>query len=415
MFDVDVAIVGAGAAGLGAAHALRRSGLAVLILEARDRIGGRALTKHLDHGIVFDVGCEWLHSADTNALVALAGSLGFDIITAQTQWAHQSENINFPLTEKMQFRAASESFVERLQSAAELDEDTAAADWLEPGNKWNPLLNAVSSFVNGVELPEVSVHDSDSYADTNVNWRVRRGLGSLISAYGSDCPVVLSTAVSCIDHSGTMIKLVTTGGNIRARCVVYTLPTAMTANETVRFHPSLPAKADAAAALPMGNAEKVMLKVEDARMLPVDGHVFGRIDQTRTGSYELCPSGLPCIEAFFGGTLARELEAKGQLAQFAIDELAALFGSDFRRRITPLSSSAWSRDRFAGGAYSYARVGRSPERSILARPIDDRLFFAGEATSISLYSTAHGAYETGLRAAAEVAATLGVLESNLNY
>src|SRR5437763_16824227 len=94
--DFDVVIIGAGAAGLAAAQVLRDRQLAVSVLEARDRIGGRALTRHLDGGIAFDVGCEWLHSADRNPFVQIGRSLGFEVMPAQPHWSEQSFNINFP-------------------------------------------------------------------------------------------------------------------------------------------------------------------------------------------------------------------------------------------------------------------------------------------------------------------------------
>ena len=94
------------------------------------------------------------------------------------------------------------------------------------------------------------------------------------------------------------------------------------------------------------------------------------------------------------------------LADYAIDELAAFVGTKIRARIRPLAASAWSHDRFARGSYSYARPGCSGLRAVLAAPLDGRLFFAGEATSPGFFSTAHGAYETGLRAAAEVTRSL---------
>ena len=77
--SVDVAIIGAGAAGLGAANALKNSGLSVLVLEARDRVGGRAHTIMASPDVTFDVGCGWLHSADQNSFVKIAEELNFEI------------------------------------------------------------------------------------------------------------------------------------------------------------------------------------------------------------------------------------------------------------------------------------------------------------------------------------------------
>lgn len=127
----------------------------------------------------------------------------------------------------------------------------------------------------------------------------------------------------------------------------------------------------------------------------------GRIDTPRTGSYTLRPLGMPVIEAFFGGDLAADLEAAGPgaLRQYAVDELAALFGSDLRKALTPIAQSAWRAAPFVRGAYSYARVGAHGARARLADAVDERLFFAGEACSQRAFSTAHGAFETGVAAA----------------
>jgi monoamine oxidase len=141
--DVDVAVIGAGAAGIASARTLASSGLSVVVLEARDRIGGRALTQSFAGRIVFDVGCEWLHSAGRNALLRIARSLQFDIAEAPPHWIEQSYNINFPLEQQREFLAASEAFYVRVELAAEAGLDTAAAEFLEPGNPWNPLIDAV--------------------------------------------------------------------------------------------------------------------------------------------------------------------------------------------------------------------------------------------------------------------------------
>jgi monoamine oxidase len=115
------------------------------------------------------------------------------------------------------------------------------------------------------------------------------------------------------------------------------------------------------------------------------------------------------IEGFFGGEGAQALAENGPVAGFAsaIDQLVALFGSDVRRSLRPLAVSNWSRMEHVGGAYSYALPGRAVARDTLARPFDQRLFFAGEATHRHDFSTAHGAYQSGLRAADEVIASLG--------
>jgi monoamine oxidase len=118
------------------------------------------------------------------------------------------------------------------------------------------------------------------------------------------------------------------------------------------------------------------------------------------------PFGRPMIEAYFGGNLAAELETGGEAAfvDFALDELTGVLGSAFARRVKPIALHSWGTDPFARGSYSYALPGRADCRAILAAPVDERLFFAGEACSAHDFSTAHGALITGVAAADEIIA-----------
>jgi monoamine oxidase len=170
----------------------------------------------------------------------------------------------------------------------------------------------------------------------------------------------------------------------------------------------LPEKIEAAAGLPLGLADKVVLALDQPDAIEAETRLFGRTDRTGIGAYHLRPFGRPLIEGFFGGRLARELEREreGALARFAIDELAAQLGSDVRPRLKPLAATSWSADRYAQGSYSHALPGKAGARAILARPVDQRLFFAGEACSPDSFSTAHGAYQTGIDAADEAMAAL---------
>ena len=407
--EVDVAVVGAGAAGLAATRRLMPTGLSLLVLEARERIGGRALTMPLPGGIAFDLGCGWLHSADRNSFVATARELGFTIDTERPRWREQSLNIGFSADERADFLAALDAFDARAEAAAERDADAPASTLLEGGNRWNPLIDATSTYINGAELEHVSIRDTWNYEDTGINWRVPQGYGALIAAFGASCPVALDTAVKVIDHNNPRIVLRTTRGDMTARRVIVTVPTNLIASEAIRFDPPLSDKLDAAAGLPLGLDDKVMLALSgDGDALPANGHVRGATVRVAAGSYQLRPFGRPCIEGFFGGRFARELEdaGPGAMAAAAIDELVELLGSSYRRKLKPLAASRWALDAYATGSYAYARPGHADDRARLAAPFDDRLFFAGEATSPHFFSTAHGARESGERAADEVARSL---------
>jgi monoamine oxidase len=412
----DVAIIGAGAAGIAAAQALKTSGLSVIVLEARDRAGGRAHTIMAAPDITFDLGCGWLHSADKNRFVPIAEQLNFEIDKTRPPWREQSFDTGFPLAERMDFIRAIDAFYDRAEEAArqaiKSGHDPAASDYLEPGNRWNPMIDALSSYINGCELDVVSILDMEAYEDTEINWRVRNGYGAMIAAYGASCPLALNCAVSLIDHSGPRLRIATSLGTLSADKVIVTVPTNLIADEAIRFHPALPAKVDAAIGLPLGLADKVMLGLDEPQgiqgALPKDGNLRGATMRTAMGSYHLRPFGQAAIEGYFGGSFAQELEdaGPGAFAAQSIDEISALLGNDFRRKLKPLAESRWAHDPFARGSYSHALPGHAGDRAILAAPVDERLFFAGEATSPNFFSTAHGAGDSGERAAGEVMLTL---------
>src|SRR6201997_3701813 len=134
--SVNVAIIGAGAAGLGAAHALLNSGLTFIILEARDRVGGRGYTVQAAPDVIFDVGCGWLHSADQNSFVPIAEQLGFEIDKTLPPWRERAWGKAFPQEERAAFIRSLDGFFQRLHDAAQSGRDGAASLYLEPGNRW---------------------------------------------------------------------------------------------------------------------------------------------------------------------------------------------------------------------------------------------------------------------------------------
>lgn len=399
---VDVAIVGAGAAGLAAARRLRGAPLSVLVLEARDRIGGRAWTRQLG-GFPQDLGCGWLHSAEQHAWARLVEPLGFTLDKTPPPWSSQAGHQDFEPEEEADFNAAYAALDERIAKAAREPQDRAAGELMEAGGRWNGRIDAISSFYNGVEYAKVSVKDYAAYVDT-VNWRVQEGYGALIAAYGHEAPVVLGCVVEEIDRSGPDLRLLTSLGELTAGKAIVAAPSSILAEERLKITPALPAVLEAAAGLPLGLADKLVLACSEAEMFPKDGMLLGKTDTAETGGYHVRPFGRPLIEGFFGGDTAQALEAEGQagMADFAIEELANLIGTSIRRKLEPLHATAWGADPFARGSYSYAMPGCHDARAALARPVEDRLFFAGEHCHPTFFSTAHGAFETGVAAAEAV-------------
>ncbi|HET7675755.1 MAG TPA: NAD(P)/FAD-dependent oxidoreductase [Gammaproteobacteria bacterium] len=402
--DLEAAIVGAGAAGIAAACRLRDAGVDCLLLEARRRLGGRAWTVVSPTGLPLDMGCGWLHSADRNPWRAIAEAQGRHIDFTSPPWLRPALPIGFPPSDQAAFRQAFEQFLERVISFPDSEPDCPASALLDPSSRWNGLIDAVATYMSGAELDWISARDHSRYADSGVNWRVVEGYGAVVAAYGASLRVALECPVRRIDHSGRRLKLETARGEVTADIVIITLPTNLIAEGL--FSPALPEKVEAAMNLPLGFDDKLFLSLADADEFEPEGRLSPHIDRTRTAAYHVRPFGRPLIEAYFGGSLVQELEKGGKDAffDFARTELTDLLGSGFAKRIKPIGIQCWGTDPYARGSYSHAVPGKADCRAVLAAPVDERLFFAGEACSTSDYSTAHGAYLTGIAAAEQALA-----------
>ena len=410
--EVDVAVIGAGAAGIGAARRLREAGVAsALVLEARDRAGGRVHTI-APAGFPLDRGAEWLHSADRNPLSPIARRLGFSVHQRPPTWTTRLRYSGESLEAEADWIATREAQYRARRKAAAEPVDRPLASLVTPGGRWNQLLDATSTWGNGAELDRVSVKDNVRYEDSGTNWRLHDGYGRLLAALAEGLPLAYETPVSLIDHRGRAIRLETGRGAVTARRVIVTVPTSIIAGEVIRFDPPLPDKLAAAAGLPLGVDDKLFISLE-GRLPGVehDAYLVGSTISRETMSYQVRPLDRPAIYCFFGGRFAAALEREGEGATFshAVGELTRLFGSSVRKQLVPLAATAWMRDPWARGSYSYALPGHADDRAVLAAPVDDRLFFAGEATSPNFFSTAHGAWLSGIAAAEAALASLGCL------
>lgn len=405
--DIDVAVIGGGAAGIAAARKLRDAKIKTLVIEARSRLGGRASTVVDPSGSGLDVGCGWLHSAERNPWVAVAQAQGRTIDKTPPPWSRPYP-IGFPSEDQQELAEVRSTLWERIEAMVDAP-DRPVSDLLEPNSRWNGMLNAVSSFYSGAEFDRLSTVDLARYDDDGVNWRIIEGYGTTVAAAGAGLDVTLDCAVHRIDHSGKRLRIETEKGIIVADHAIVALPSAIVAETPELFAPALPDKTDAADGLPLGLADKLFLSLAGAEEFDKDSRLVGHTDRTETAIYHLRPFGRPMIEAYFGGTHAHTLEATGERAffDFAVSELVGLLGSDFARRVKPIVMHRWRADPFARGSYSYAKPGKADCRAALAAPVDGRLFFAGEAVSRTDFSTAHGAWFTGVAAADAIIAARG--------
>ena len=406
---LDVVVVGAGAAGIAAGRTLRRLGLSFLILEGRDRLGGRAHTDRCGTPYPLDLGCEWLHSADRNVLAGMAVEHGFTLDKSDPPWRRRSAQPGFGAAEQAAFGAEQEAFYARLEDAAaavrRTGRDRPASELLDPAARWNGLTDAISTYYNGAPLDRVSVLDFDRYVDTDVNWRVRGGYGTMIAALGADLPVRRGCRVTGVDLAGHGVRVETAEGAVEAAAAIVTVPTTVLASGAICFAPSLDDHMQAAAHLPLGLADKVFFTLKDADAFEADTRLVGAPERRDSGSYTLCSGGGALLEGCLGGDYARDLEAGGLPAfvDAARSEITAALGRDMGASRTPVVATGWARDPLALGSYSHALPGHAEARAVLATAVDDRLLFAGEATSKHFFSTAHGAYEEGARAARALA------------
>lgn len=393
-------VMGGGAAGIAAARTLHDAGRQVLLIDAADRLGGRARSVRLPTGHVVDHGCGWLHSAARNPWTTIAEQAGFTVDRRSPNWQVQWSDLGFPPDQK---RASGEAYArfEDAAMAARDGPDRPLSDFVASDDPWRPMIDAISGYANGASLAEVSLHDWATYenAATDDNWAVVEGYGTVVAHHAAGIAIRTGVTATRIDHGGQTLRIETSHGTIEADQVIVTVPTTVLAEERLTFDPPLPDKHVAAAALPLGIADKVFLSVQGPPPWPAHAHLTGNPHSACTASHRLSPFGWPIVESFFGGPCAEALEEDGAAAAFAIDELVALLGSDWRSRLTPLDETRWRHVPLIGGSYSHAKVGHAGARQVLAEPVADRLFFAGEACSREDFSTAHGAYETGVAAA----------------
>lgn len=400
-------IVGAGASGIGAARAARWLGLDTVVLEASHRIGGRAYTEHPAPGVAFDLGCHWLHSASRNPLTQLLGPLGMEV---RKTWDWKSNIFRNKRWQDSQEAKALE--MKALDAASEMlsrGEDMAAYDTYDHGNEWAPLLDYWVSLDHSADPDQVSIGDVCGYEYTgeHQDWPVKQGLGTLIARFGADLPVRLNAAAYAIDYSGSGVRVKTESGDVRASCVLLTVSTGVLNAGEIEFTPALPGwKSAAIDDLQLGNHNRICLLF--------DRDVFGGYahdtvtffdDDDPPMNFSICPFGSNHVVAATGGRFADWLERAGQSASvdYARERLVKMFGADAGRHIISSVVSAWRGDPWVRGAYSVKQPGARDARRLLALPVDEKVLFAGEATSENFMDTVHGAYISGVREALRAA------------
>jgi monoamine oxidase len=406
--DGDVVVIGAGAAGLAAAADLRAAGFAVVLIESRDRIGGRVWTTDI-LGRSFDAGAAFVHFRDRNPWVAIARDLGVPLQEHRGFGQGRAFDGPTPLdAAALEARADGRRRLWRLFEAFDTQgRDTSLGELPDGAGRYARLAAMrYGQQAIGEEPGEISVVDLLNQWEGG-DYTVPGGYGRLVEASGSGLQVSLATPATTVRWDGGGVAVETPRGTVRAARAVVTLPTGVLAAGRVRFVPELPGETlSAIGDLRPGALTKVALALDGERFgLASPSDLF----ETRSGFvFELFPFGRDLVLATIGGAPARDLVRLGEAGAVAAatDRLADMLGGEVRSHVIGGRLADWWSDPHALGSYSIARPGRFAARAALGRPVGDRLHFAGEATGGGGSMTAGGATLAGRAAAAAIIAAL---------
>jgi monoamine oxidase len=411
----DVIIVGAGAAGIAAARRIAAAGRRYVLVEASDHIGGRCVTDTKTFGVAYDRGAHWLYAPDLNPLTKLTPRRGIEVYPAPPsqkirigrRYAREGELEDFLATEVRATRAINDA-ARKADVPCEQVMPNDLGDWR------GAIEFMLGPFGCGKELSQFSALDFSRAAERTTATFCRQGFGALLAALADGVTVQLSTPVKSIDTRRSLT--VETGkGTLTARAVIVTVSTNIIAAGRIQFSPELPHRAiDAFGRLSLGSYDHIALELNGNPLgLDSDDLVFEKSTDSHTAAMLANVSGTPLCLVDVAGSFGRDLSARGEAAMvdFATQWLAGLYGAEIKKAIGRTQATRWNADAFTLGAASAAVPGAQLARRIMMEPVNDAIWFAGEAAHETLWGTVGGAWESGERAAEAVLRRMGVLKT----
>jgi monoamine oxidase len=444
--SADVLVIGAGAAGLAACRALHAEGISVLVLEARNRIGGRIWTLRKKGVVVpIELGAEFVHgrAPGLDELLNEASLTKLDVsghrfrpgargLGSFDDFWERLDRIMRRLPRGSHHDQSFQDFLDRRPGGRSLASERHLAQQYVEG-----FHGADTRLISAAVLAE-SGSPGDDLQERRLG-RVAPGYDRLIQWLAAPVAdrIRLATTVSRVQWDAGAVSVtvadssVTNRRSIAARAAIVTVPLGVLqladgSKGAIRFVPSLTQKSSALETLASGAARRVVLHFEDrfwsdeqfakqrhAGELDTMSFLHGT-DRDFPTWWTAYPAAAPILVGWCGGTRARTLSAlaSGDVVELAVDALARqlrMTRGRLKSRLRAAWTHDWDTDPFARGAYSYQMVGGADAPSALARPLRRTLFFAGEATDATgATGTVHGAIATGRRAARQVMRALEV-------
>ena len=402
----DIVVIGAGTSGLSSAKSLKDFGYSVIVIEANSDVGGRCITNNSIFDTPFDLGGSWLHSAATNPLANIAIKKNAKLHKKNwcPTWVHSNGRDLSP-QETKEYSQYIEDMWKNINNIGTRADDLSV-EKLIPKSKWKDIAKNQISLMLAADPDVSSALDVFHFTNTKGDWLIESGLGTFIKNIYSDIKVFVNCPASKIDYSSSGVKVETPQGIINAKYAVLTVSTGVLAREQIKFYPALPPrKQEAINLLPIGLLNKIGLEFDPQWK----GAHQGQSADYLIGENDFCSIEFGFYDSntavgFVGGRFAEQLEmdGPGTATSFCLDSLKAIFGNDIVKFIHKTTETAWKSNKNTHGSYSYAVPGGHGARQTLAEPLDDRLFFAGEATMSNTQATVHGAYLSGIEVAEKI-------------
>jgi monoamine oxidase len=432
MEKADVLIIGAGATGLMAARTLAKAGKQVIVLEARERCGGRIHTLH--HEFFFkqaELGAEFIHG-DLPVTLGLLNEAGI---------TYQPSDGEMWRYEHGQFKTGGDAtpgwdlLLERL---GELKQDCSINDFLQrefPGDEHADLRKAVIRFASGYDTANpddasaFALRDEWQHEDDGTQHRLEKGYGTMINYLADECKAAggtihLNSVVTAIYHGQGQVQAITTDGLIYyARQLIIALPLGVLKADkdepgAITFHPPIPEQKEAVQAMGFGAIIKILLefnepfwrdkRIEEMIGESTDQMGFILSDEEIPTWWTQSPQNSPVLTGWLGGPPAAKKKdaTEEELLQLSLRSLGNIFKLEpkvLKDKLVAFNCVNWTADPYTRGSYAYDTVASPASRKLLNKPVDNSLFFAGEY----LYEgTAMGTVEAALTSGAEAAEKL---------